>query len=232
MHEQRKEHRQRRSPKSQKPRGPSTRPWHESALFWGTAPTGLALVVAVVGAVAKEKDLRWLLAVAFPLFCVAAWVVFTGVRSRTLRRLGVVATWLALGAMSYGLYAYLELPAVTVSPNRISVTSTDWTGLVDVTVTNHHEEPWYNPDLLIEPSDPAVEYSVEPVGGPGSEVLPFALSYTDGSQQWPISRLAPKGSVIFRLKSRLKTRSSPAEIRFSTSPGSREPPGPRVMFHQ
>jgi len=216
------------SSKGQNRPGYNGHPWYESTLVWGSASLAIALILTVVVA----RELRWLLLFAWVFLSVVSWGISKGVGWWTRRRFVVVLTWPVFAVVMYGLYAFLEPPAVTVSPNHISVTSTDWTGVIDVTVTNHREEPWYNADFLIKPTDAAVEYSVEPLGGPGSEILLFAMHYSDGSEQWAISRLAPKGSAVFRLKTRLRTKSSKAEIRFSTSPGSREPGTPRVMFHQ
>jgi hypothetical protein len=118
----------------------------------------------------------------------------------------------------------------SVSPEYIAVNSTVWEGTSDVTVTNHIEEPWYDCDLLIAPTTQAIQYSVLPLGGLGSDIVPVMLGYSDGSAQWPISKLAPKGSVVYRFTYKLKTPSAGSELKLSLMPGSRTFKGPRVMM--
>ncbi len=112
---------------------------------------------------------------------------------------------------------------ITVSPTRIAVTSSKWSGYIDVSVTNHLEQPWYDCDFLVNPSSLDIEFSVEPLAGLGSEVGSLIVKFTDASWQWPILRIAPKGTVVFRIKSRLKSGPLEGELRFYTLPGSSEP---------
>ncbi len=125
---------------------------------------------------------------------------------------------------------------ITVSPRRIAVRSKERMGLVDVTVTNHQEVSWYDCDLVLEPTSSAIYYTVEPLGGPGSEVQSIPVGVLDENsglefRRWSIVRLAPKGSVAYRLKYRLRTADPKAELRFSVSPGSSEMRPPRVVTH-
>ena len=54
------------------PRPPKP-PWHESALFWGCFSLAAAIVLAVIAAM--QKDLRWLLLIAWPFAGISSWVV-------------------------------------------------------------------------------------------------------------------------------------------------------------
>ncbi len=47
--------------------------WSESAVFWGCITLAAGIVVTVIAA--TMKDLRWLLFLAWPLFCICGWIV-------------------------------------------------------------------------------------------------------------------------------------------------------------
>lgn len=90
-------------------------PWYEGTLLWGALGTVVAIVLVVVGAILK--DLRWLLAAAWPFACLVVWAVTKGLHSRRLR--GVVAILGLVIATSglYWLYAALDPVKVLTPPN-------------------------------------------------------------------------------------------------------------------
>jgi len=126
-----------------------------------------------------------------------------------------------------------HLAPVTVSPSRIPVTSSEWSGIATITVTNHREQPWYDPDLLIQSDKSKVEYSIEPEESSiGSEPLLGTFVFAGGTEQWPIATIGPKGNILYRIKYRLKAPGPESDIRFSVSPGSEHFRTPRVAVHQ
>jgi hypothetical protein len=71
-------------------------PWYQSTLLWGCLAAVLTIVLTVMAAMLK--DLRWLLALAWPFASIAVW--------ETARTLGVrvwwARTWAVLGALLSG----------------------------------------------------------------------------------------------------------------------------------
>jgi hypothetical protein len=72
----------------------------ESTLLWGSLGTAIGIVLVV--AAAMTKDLRGLLILAWPFFCLAAWAIVKGSGVKRLARITVVAS-VIIGASLYGL---------------------------------------------------------------------------------------------------------------------------------
>jgi hypothetical protein len=135
--------------------------------------------------------------------------------------------------LGYPIWNQLTSAAVTVSPSRVPVASDTWSGIFDVSVTNIRDQPWYDADFIISPSHAAaIEFTAEPIGGGGSSVGMFAVDFADRSQTWALPMIAPKATVVYRIKSRLKRRGASEYLQFRTLPGGAEPRGPRVGVHE
>ena len=69
-------------------------PWYQSTLLWGCIGAALTVIFTVLAAMLK--DLRWLLALAWPFACVAIWEFVRTLKARH------IWTWTALGAILNG----------------------------------------------------------------------------------------------------------------------------------
>src|ERR1035441_287140 len=65
------------------PKVQSAVPWYESTALWGALGAAVAIVLVVVAAMVK--DLRWLLIVAWPFFCLAGWAALRGVKRSIIK---------------------------------------------------------------------------------------------------------------------------------------------------
>jgi hypothetical protein len=123
---------------------------------------------------------------------------------------------------------------ITVSPDTISVGSSEWGTYQEITVTNHQEEPRFGLTLAVKPSNPKIEYSVEPTGEPRSPIPLskdpsnyieldsgfMAVRTTDGIENISINRIGPKESIVYRVKAKLPTGESPGLLQLSIMPGN------------
>jgi hypothetical protein len=80
-----------------KPKSSAT-PWYQSTLFWGAGSLGVAIVITVIAAM--EKDFRWLLFVATPLFWFSLWEIIKSIPHALGRRITFVVS---CGAVAVGL---------------------------------------------------------------------------------------------------------------------------------
>jgi hypothetical protein len=90
-------------------------PWYQSTLFWGAGSLGVAIVITVIAAM--EKDFRWLLFVATPLFWFSLWEVIKGIREVLRRRATFVASCVAvtLGLLMLSIHLAPK-PAIAQQP--------------------------------------------------------------------------------------------------------------------
>src|SRR5713226_9131687 len=59
-------------------------PWYESSLLWGSVSLMVSVPLTVIAAIVK--DLRWLLWLAFPFGCLAAWAFARPIETVRIRR--------------------------------------------------------------------------------------------------------------------------------------------------
>ena len=212
---------------------------HDTALFL-TIIFGLATVAAYLLQANGVLTVPWIpssfgYAIMLVIFAWAFRKWNVPLRWRTWKRWTVFVVCL-LGILILSLlgvttqYNREHLATPTVSPTIINVVSSDWS-LTTITVTNHIEEPWHDCDLLVHFDNSKVEYSLELLAGVGSDVMSYIFGFADSSERWPIATLAPKGSVVYRIKYRLRDGAKESTLRFSLSSGSSEFKGPRVMTH-
>lgn len=75
-------------------------PWYERGPFWGFLSLAFAIVLTVVAAM--QRDLRWLLFIAWPCFVIPFWLM-----CREIRRVSI--KWISVSALSVcaavGLFA-------------------------------------------------------------------------------------------------------------------------------
>jgi hypothetical protein len=83
-------------------------PWYESTTLWRALGAAVAIVLVVVAAMVK--DLRSLLAVAWPFFCLAGWAALKGVKKWSIKWALVGATSCLLGLGLLWLHAILGPP--------------------------------------------------------------------------------------------------------------------------
>ena len=75
-------------------------PWYESTLLWGALSAAIAIVLTVVAAM--TQDLRWLLIIAWPFFCLFVWAFFKTVANRSVRNsLTVIFSLLIAGGLHW-----------------------------------------------------------------------------------------------------------------------------------
>jgi hypothetical protein len=80
-------------------------PWYQSTLFWGAGPLGVAIVITVIAAM--QKDFRWLLFLATPLFWISLWEIIKNIRHVLRRRMTFVASCLAVTLGLLTLFVHL-----------------------------------------------------------------------------------------------------------------------------
>src|SRR6266852_448807 len=92
-------------------------PWYQSTLFWGAGSLGAAIVLTVIAAM--EKDFRWLLFLATPLFWLSLWDIIRRIRHALKRRVTFAASCIAVTLGLSMLFVHLapkpditQLPAV------------------------------------------------------------------------------------------------------------------------
>jgi hypothetical protein len=98
-------------------------PWYERGLFWGCLSLAAAIVLTVIAAM--QKDLRWLLFVAWPLSLPPFWLMSRGIRHLGLR--WILFLGLSCGA-AVGLFQFERL-ALKPEPQVITPQPTDLTGI-------------------------------------------------------------------------------------------------------
>jgi hypothetical protein len=89
-------------------------PWYQSTLFWGAGSLGVAIVITVVAAM--EKDFRWLLFVATPLFWFSLWEVIKNIRHVLRRKMAFVASCAAVTAGLLMLFLHLAPMSAIAQP--------------------------------------------------------------------------------------------------------------------
>lgn len=80
-------------------------PWYEGTLLWGAIGLFGAIVLVVVAAVLR--DLRWLLILAWPFGCLAAWAGFKQIRRTDLRWSLGIASYVVIAVGLFSLNTWL-----------------------------------------------------------------------------------------------------------------------------
>ena len=106
----------RRSVASQPVRDHQPQPWHQANVFWGCASTFVGVVLAVVAAM--QKDLRWLLVIAWPFGCVAVWVFLGVVPKKRLRVVLCATASVVMGASLFVVNTLLKPKPVELTPEQ------------------------------------------------------------------------------------------------------------------
>lgn len=166
----------------------------------------------------------------FALLCHPLWN-FWWIERSTVRRVCGVLLLLA-GTVGIAFKAWPR--PITVSPETISVGSSEWSVYQEITVTNHEEAPRFGITLVVNPSNSAIDYSVEPMGVPRSPIRLgndpanhivvdsgfMALRTTDGTENISINRIGPKESIVYRVKAKHPAGSAPGNLSLSVNPGN------------
>jgi len=81
--------------------------WYQSTLLWGSASLAVTIVFTVVAAM--KKDLRWLLILAWPFGCIAAWeLIGYFARPKRVRMLITICAALLFGISLFGMNLWLK----------------------------------------------------------------------------------------------------------------------------
>jgi len=100
-------------------------PWWDTNLFWGSIGLSAALVFVVIAAMAKVKDLRWLLWFAWPLGCAAVFAVARDIRPKLQRWLVFFGGAILIGVTLVSINIALRPPD---QPPYMSLLKSEWSG--------------------------------------------------------------------------------------------------------
>ena len=105
-----------------RPRASQSSQWYESNRVWGAGGISLAIVLTVVAAM--KKDLRWMLALAWPFAMLAVWMVTVELNRKTPRVILRIIAAIVLALGLYGLSVWLRpVPFPTVSASAVPGTA-------------------------------------------------------------------------------------------------------------
>lgn len=129
-------------------------PFYESGLFWGAFTTAIAIVLVVVAA--RIKDLRWLLWLSWPFFCLGTWAACRYIRKASYKWVTMLLICVAIGIGL--LWGYKKLSSddllIRIEPEHGILVST--TGTFTLSAVNDGSDIdhiWVTRDYFIAQKD-------------------------------------------------------------------------------
>lgn len=107
----------------------NTLPWYERGLFWGFLSLAVAIVLTVVAAM--QRDLRWLLFIAWPCFVIPFWLMCREIRRVPIKWISfsILSVCAAVGLVAIGRTAPKPAPTVTTTQNESKLSQPDLSGI-------------------------------------------------------------------------------------------------------